>query len=406
MGFPITVNGRTWNLSDFQTGKHHENLGQFLYDCTQDFANRFFGTSTTTLTIGTGSKTLTTQAAKAWRVGMRVQLVPRNPSDGTALRLLGVMNGVVTAYNTGTGSMTVNVETHYGNSAVSNWFVMPGNGAQVGSTPLSNAYGGSGVTTQAAAREFAGMVSKATSMNTLFEDFCGYFPALTATNDQNQNWLQVICNGGGRVLSGGNAVADPGLTNKKLGILDGQHPGIAVLEVTGVGDYAHINLSSAPIGCLNAGSELVTQFYLPTANDGVNEIQMEIGFSIPENYPGGGSYPGFAMHWPGFGGGPTADVDVTVPGSEIEIAGYVPILAGKWYTLHLGNNGGEYWGELYTLDSSGNMNVVTDWVSGFLPTANSSNSYWPFVRLTKTKGGKPRTLLVDFIHWKRNASRT
>lgn len=406
MGFPITVNGRTWNLSDFQTGKHHENLGQFLYDCTQDFANRFFGTSTTSLTIGTGSKTLTTQAGKAWRVGMRVQIVPRNSIDGTALRLTGFMDGIVTAYNTGTGSMTVNVEASYGNSTIANWHVMPGHGAQVGSTPLGQGAGGSGVTTQAAAREFAGMVSKATSMNTVMEDFCGYFPPLTATNDQNQNWLQVICNGGGRVLSGGNAVGDPGLNTRKLGLLDGQHPGVAVLEVTGVGDYAHINLSSAPVGCLNSGSTLITQFYLPYANDGTNDVQIEIGFSIPENYPGGGSYPGFAMHWPGFGGAQTADVDVTVPGSESELPGYGAILPGKWYTLYLGNNGSEYWGELYTLDDNGYMNLVTDWVSGFLPTANSSNSYWPFVRLTKTKGGKPRTFLVDFMYWKRSASRS
>lgn len=404
MGFPITVNGRTWNLSDFQTGKHHENLGQFLYDCTQDFTNRFFGTATTSLTIGTGSKTLTTQAGKAWRVGMRVQIVPRNPADGTALRLTGFMNGIVTAYNAGTGSMTVNVEASYGNSTLVDWLIMPGHGAQVGSTPLGQADGGSGVTTQAAAREFAGMVSKATSMSTVMEDFCGYFPPLTSANCQNQNWLQVLCGGGGRVLSGGNAVGDTGLNTRKLGLLDGQHPGIAVLEVTGVGDYAHINLSSAPVGYLNSGSSLITQFYLPYENDGSNDAQIDIGFSNPESYPGGGYHPGFAMHWPGFSG-ETADVDVSVPGSELDLIGYGGILPGKWYTLYLSNNGSEYWGELYVCNDNGSMSPVTDWTSGFLPTTNSSNSYWPFVRLTKTKGGKPRRFLVDFMYWKRSASR-
>ena len=74
------------------------------------------GTSTTSLAITTGSKSLTTQINKAWAVGSYVYLV--NSSDVTKL-----MVGQVTAYNNGTGALTVNVTTTLGSGTYATWSI-------------------------------------------------------------------------------------------------------------------------------------------------------------------------------------------------------------------------------------------------------------------------------------------
>lgn len=72
------------------------------------------GTSTSANDIGTGSKTWTTQAGKQFGVGGYVHVIRQ--SDTTMW-----MIGQVTAYNTGTGSITVNVEDSNGSGNFSGW---------------------------------------------------------------------------------------------------------------------------------------------------------------------------------------------------------------------------------------------------------------------------------------------
>lgn len=74
------------------------------------------GTSTTSLAITTGSKSLTTQASKAWSVGAYVYLT--YSSDVTKL-----MVGQVTAYNNSTGALTVNVTTTMGSGTYASWSI-------------------------------------------------------------------------------------------------------------------------------------------------------------------------------------------------------------------------------------------------------------------------------------------
>lgn len=74
------------------------------------------GTSTTSLAIGTGSKTLTTQAGKAWAVGSFVYVV-------SAASVTSLMIGQVTAYNSVTGSLTVSVVTSSGAGTLASWVV-------------------------------------------------------------------------------------------------------------------------------------------------------------------------------------------------------------------------------------------------------------------------------------------
>jgi hypothetical protein len=75
------------------------------------------GTSVTSLTVATGSKTLTTQTGKGFVVGMPVRIA--DSSTG-----LNNMDGDITAYNSGTGSLTVNVTAIEGRGTIATWNVM------------------------------------------------------------------------------------------------------------------------------------------------------------------------------------------------------------------------------------------------------------------------------------------
>lgn len=85
-------------------------------------------TSTTSLTIGTGSKSLTTQTGKAWIAGSWLYIVSSSSITNT-------MQGQVTAYNSGTGSLTVNVTSVSGAGTFASWAI----GLSVVDAKLGNA---------------------------------------------------------------------------------------------------------------------------------------------------------------------------------------------------------------------------------------------------------------------------
>ena len=74
------------------------------------------GTSTTSLTVATGSKSLTTQTGKEWVPGHRVKIVYQN--DYTIY-----MIGDVTSYNSSTGALTVNVSYVQGSGTYASWSI-------------------------------------------------------------------------------------------------------------------------------------------------------------------------------------------------------------------------------------------------------------------------------------------
>ena len=76
-------------------------------------------TSTTSLVVGTGSKSLTlAQTGKAFAVGQFVQIV----STATPTNW---MVGPITAFNSGTGAMTVNVGSFGGSGTIAAWTITP-----------------------------------------------------------------------------------------------------------------------------------------------------------------------------------------------------------------------------------------------------------------------------------------
>lgn len=72
--------------------------------------------STTSLLIGTGSKTLTVGTGLGYALGMPLKLA-------SAANVANYMKGVVTAYNSGTGSLTVNVASIGGSGTFADWAV-------------------------------------------------------------------------------------------------------------------------------------------------------------------------------------------------------------------------------------------------------------------------------------------
>ena len=73
-------------------------------------------TSTTSTLIGTGSKAITIQTAKAFSVGQTVVLA-------SAANVVNQMIGQITAHNSGTGSLTVNVSAVGGSGTYADWVV-------------------------------------------------------------------------------------------------------------------------------------------------------------------------------------------------------------------------------------------------------------------------------------------
>src|SRR5262245_49455403 len=74
----------------------------------------YTATSATSLAVGTGSKTFTTQTGLAYIVGSYVKLI--SASDGTK-----TIQGTVTAYSPGGTSMTVNSDAFTGSGSASDW---------------------------------------------------------------------------------------------------------------------------------------------------------------------------------------------------------------------------------------------------------------------------------------------
>jgi len=74
------------------------------------------GTSATSVLIGTGSKTFTASTGKSWQLGMTLRIARTSAPTN-------FMTGEVTAYNTGTGSLTVNVVSISGSGTFSDWTI-------------------------------------------------------------------------------------------------------------------------------------------------------------------------------------------------------------------------------------------------------------------------------------------
>ncbi len=104
----------------------------------------FNGTSTTSVAIGTGSKSFTTQTGLQFFPGGYVTIA-------NSANALDYMNGIVTSYNTATGALVVNVLTDGGSGTFSSWNIgisgVQGPAGTVTSISIASANGFAGTST-------------------------------------------------------------------------------------------------------------------------------------------------------------------------------------------------------------------------------------------------------------------
>jgi len=98
----------------------------------------YAATSTTPLAIGTGAKASTTQTGLAYVVGSRVRM-------SSAANTSNYMEGICTAYNSGTGAITIDVAIVGGSGTFADWnFSLSGERGSTGATGATGATGPGG----------------------------------------------------------------------------------------------------------------------------------------------------------------------------------------------------------------------------------------------------------------------
>lgn len=120
MAFSVTLAGKTFTEASFQGNAYADETDGFpaaLQKIVEHVANAWVTTSTTSLAIGLGTKSLTVDAEKPLAVGQNVTIA-RTSAPATSS-----MFGRVTAYNGETGAMTVEVETYTGTGTFTDWTV-------------------------------------------------------------------------------------------------------------------------------------------------------------------------------------------------------------------------------------------------------------------------------------------
>lgn len=104
--------------------------GATFFDDVETSMNSFIGTSTTSLAIGLGAKTFTTQLTKTFLPGLYVQA--RSQANPT----VNYMYGTVTSYTAATGALILNIVEIGGSGTLADWSLYTA-GARGGAGPIA-----------------------------------------------------------------------------------------------------------------------------------------------------------------------------------------------------------------------------------------------------------------------------
>jgi len=149
MAYPVTLNGRTYTLADFEGNKYVEGLPDAFEDFVTHAGSIYKTTSTTSNEIGTGSKTFTVEASKPYQVGTPLRITD------TAAPSTNWIDAIITSYS-GT-TLVVDAVAYAGSGTKTAWSINIGGGGTSYTGTLPIAQGGTGATTQAAARTNLGL---------------------------------------------------------------------------------------------------------------------------------------------------------------------------------------------------------------------------------------------------------
>lgn len=151
MAFPVTLNGRTYTLTDFEGTNYVDGLPDAFEDFVTHAGDIYNSTSTTSNSIGTGSKTFTVEANKPYQAG-----TPLRIADAAAPST-NFLDTVVTSYS-GT-TLVVNSIGYGGSGTKTSWTVNIGGAKTIDGT-LGLSQGGTGATDAAGARTNIDVYSK------------------------------------------------------------------------------------------------------------------------------------------------------------------------------------------------------------------------------------------------------
>ena len=173
MGYPVTLNGRTYTLADFEGNNYVDGLPDAFEDFVTHAGDVYNDTSTTSNSIGTGSKTFTVTAGKPYQAG-----TPLRIADAAA-PATNFLDAVVTSYS---GTTLVVEAIGYGGSGTkTSWTVNIGGAKTIDGT-LGVSQGGTGATTAAAARTNLDTYSK-TEADSRFLNVSGEASDVTMTGN-------------------------------------------------------------------------------------------------------------------------------------------------------------------------------------------------------------------------------
>lgn len=240
MSFPVVIGSDTVLESAF-SGTGYTTAFLDLIEKLGNYSKRLpYGTSTSSVAIGTGTKVFQVQTGRLFTVGDSVRAF--NSSSN-------LMEGVVVSYNEATGDLTVNVSLTLGAGTFSAWNLVPTGTVSV---PMPMSRGGSPTTSLENLPKALGLRNKTSVMvceSNFFHD----------VTDQYHPFYFEYGNSG-TFVSGGNVE----------GAISGNYAGVALLSVPAQEDSAFVSYGDKGFIYLGDGGDLEFQARtLPPTGDGV-----------------------------------------------------------------------------------------------------------------------------------------
>lgn len=436
MAFPITVNGTTWDSSDFAASKYAANLGKFIYDLVWDRANKLTGFATDAQSFSAGSKTFTVGTGKGFAPGMTV--VISAPSTAPANFAGGIMSGRVSGY--AAGVLSVEVDKYYNIAGTNSLWEISINAAGRDKNTSD-----SPTTTDDIKKCL--MTHAPQVVTEVLEDFCGALDTPFNGSNQRSSWnrnfdIQTV---GGATVTGNGNVSES--------ICDPNHPGIAVVTMNNVNSVALFQVAGSPYGnCVINGALNYVGSGRPSSqcfqvcfklkdsmfNGSTDSIQLIAGLAYGSEIgsisaglnirpilqldgAGGGttiSNMGFVIR-SGVGDMSPAQAATTLNslkatdmGLDLSAPAISTVLPkDRWLTLRIIRLGTDLV-RVHLLDNDSLLDNATreifkaEWdLSGYSGLYSGQSGFIPFIGFKKLHGNHSMKVLIDYLHFIAEANR-
>lgn len=274
MGFPVTVGGVTYTLDDFSPYGHSDALPNSIQSMGDEYLRPATGSSTTSLTIGTGSRSFTAQTGRNWAVGVTILRLYNSSSNW--------MEGLVTAYDASTGAATINSVASAGSGTYTSWVINELLGTDVTTMPRGvHSYLDGGV---------GGMFQDFTAMSCLFHEFQPRHGMMTIWEDFNfdftfgtdsiENWIPYSN------IGSFSAVKNDSFCQAQAGTA---HYGIVGLFVENAKEEISMSYGSGGFMSVAESGDflMVTQVYIPTLSTSTDRFQVRAGLRCTKSSQAG-----------------------------------------------------------------------------------------------------------------------